>query len=140
MRQSQNLWLLRWLLTHFPLSHPSILVLIFIVKPPLSIRRRFRPAFGRVLPVLPPTIRRKVEKSPGAGQIPRSSLSSRHSAVVMKSLSKDEAHGTVQPMGFLNAVIFAIGARATIANNVSRACKCARWQTWSAKNEQPSQK
>jgi hypothetical protein len=36
-------------------------------------------------------------------------------------------------MRFLNAAIFAIGARATSANDVSRACKCARWQIWACK-------
>ena len=57
----------------------------------------------------------------------------------MKSLSNDENHGIDQPMRFLYGSILAIGARETIANDVSRACRWAGWPTWSMNIEQPSQ-
>ena len=52
---------------------------------------------------------------------------------------KDETHGIVQPMRFLYASSFSIGARDTSANDVSRACRWARWPIWSTNIEQPSQ-
>jgi hypothetical protein len=57
----------------------------------------------------------------------------------LKSLLNDETHGNVHPMRSLYAAIFSIGARETTANEVSRACRWARWPTWSTNIEHPLQ-
>ena len=44
-----------------------------------------------------------------------------------------------QPIRSFQRSMFSCGARETNTSVVSRAFRCARWATWSARNEQPPQ-
>src|SRR5438093_4864257 len=57
----------------------------------------------------------------------------------LKSLDSEEYHGRSQPIRFLYARRLRSGPREIIANDVSRACRCASGMIWSATIEQPSQ-
>jgi hypothetical protein len=59
--------------------------------------------------------------------------------VLVEVVSDGVPGDVIPPVALLKARDLGLGAREAKARDVSRACRCPGWATWSARKEQPTQ-